>query len=168
MMNELYLPWVPNIIALGIYFLFGTKFSWKEEIYTCFNVGCVLLGHNFDFLGSYLVVSAHYLMIATGYCSLPSGYCSLLVVTARSHFKCERFLFYFLFRSAIESYYSDCLCSRIYFWFQRITIFWYIRHHPYLFQQQYDTTEILNSSSQKESYSTCNNGNTTPSRFAKI
>ena len=83
MMNELHLPWVPNFIALGIYFLFGTKFSWKEEIYTCFNVGCVLLGRNFDFLGSYLVVSARYLMIATGYCSLPIGYCSLLVVTAR-------------------------------------------------------------------------------------
>ena len=83
MINELHLLWVPNFIALGIYFLFGTKFSWKEEIYTCFNVGCVLLGRNFDFLGSYLVVSARYLMIATGYCSLPSGYCSLLVVTAR-------------------------------------------------------------------------------------
>ena len=74
---------MPNFIALGIYFLFGTKFSWKEEIYTFFNFRCVLLGCNFDFLGSYLVVSARYLMIATGYCSLPSGYCSLLVVTAR-------------------------------------------------------------------------------------
>ena len=30
-----------------------TKFSWNEGIDTCFNVECVLLGRNFDFLGGY-------------------------------------------------------------------------------------------------------------------
>ena len=74
---------MPNFIALGIYFLFGAKFSWNEEIDTCFNVICVLLGRNFDFLGGYLVVPARYLMVTASYYSLPSGYCSLLVVTAR-------------------------------------------------------------------------------------
>ena len=32
MINELDLLWVPNFIALGIYFLFETKFSWNEGI----------------------------------------------------------------------------------------------------------------------------------------
>ena len=81
MINELHLLWVPNFIALGIYFLFGIKFSWKEETGTCFDVECVLLGRNFDFLGGYLVVTARYLIMVTtgytrGFCSLPSGYCS--------------------------------------------------------------------------------------------
>ena len=58
---------------------------------------CILLGRNFDFLGGYLVVTAHYLVVtarylvvtggysslSSGYCSLLDGYCSLLVVTAR-------------------------------------------------------------------------------------
>ena len=90
MINELHLLWVPNFIALGIYFLFGTKFSWNEETDSCFSVECMLLDRNFDFLGCYLVVTARYLMVTTGYCSLPCGYCSLscgywslLVVTAR-------------------------------------------------------------------------------------
>ena len=74
---------MPNFIALRIYFIFGTKFSWNEGIDTCFNVECVLLGRNFDFLGGYLVVTARYLVITTGNCSLAGGYCSLLVVTAR-------------------------------------------------------------------------------------
>ena len=43
---------------------------------TCFNVECVLLGHNFVFLGGYLAVTARYLVIT-------AGYCLLLVVTAR-------------------------------------------------------------------------------------
>ena len=38
-------------LALGIYFIFGTKFSWNGGIDTCFNIGCVLLGRNFDLLG---------------------------------------------------------------------------------------------------------------------
>ena len=90
MINEHHLLWVPNFIALGMYFLLETKFSWREETNTCFNVECVLLDHNFNFLGCYLVVTARYLMVTTGYCSLPCGYCSLscgycslLVVTAR-------------------------------------------------------------------------------------
>ena len=76
MINELHLPRVPNFIALGIHFLSGTKFFWNEENDTCFNVECVLLGRNFDFLGGYLVVTARCLMVTT-------SYCSLLVVTAR-------------------------------------------------------------------------------------
>ena len=73
MINELHLLRVPNFIAIGIYFLFGTKFSWNEETDTCFNIECVLLGRNFDFLGSYLVGTARYLNVTTGQCSLPGG-----------------------------------------------------------------------------------------------
>ena len=76
MMNELDLLWLPSFIALGIYFIFGTKFSWNEGIDTCFNVECVLLGSNFDFLNGYLVVTARYLVVAVGYYSF-----SLLVWT---------------------------------------------------------------------------------------
>ena len=67
-----------NFIALGIYFILRTKFSENEGIDTCFNVECVLRGHNFDFLGGYLVVTARYLVV-TG------SYWSLLVVIARYH-----------------------------------------------------------------------------------
>ena len=73
---------MPNFIALGIYFLFGAKFSWNEGIDTCFNVENVLLGRNLDFLGGYssLPSDYHWLLIVTG------GYCSLPLVPARSHF----------------------------------------------------------------------------------
>ena len=57
---------MPNFIAIGIYFLFGTKFSWNEETDTCFNVECMLLDRNYDFLGGYLVATAHYLSLTTG------------------------------------------------------------------------------------------------------
>ena len=87
---------MPHFIALGIYFIFGTKFAWNEGIDTCFNVECVLLGRNLDFLGGYLVVTASYLVVTAGYCSLPGGqwwlllatggYCSLPLVATRSHF----------------------------------------------------------------------------------
>ena len=96
MINELKLLWVPNLIALGIYFIFVTKFSWNERIDTWFNVEWVLLGRNFGFLGSYLIVTARYLVVTAGYCLLPHGYwllllvtgdyCSLPLVTARSYF----------------------------------------------------------------------------------
>ena len=79
MINELDLLWVSNFIALGIYFIFGNKFSWNEGIDTCFNVECVLFGRNCDFLGGYLVVTALYLVVTAGYCLLP-------VTAARSHF----------------------------------------------------------------------------------
>ena len=63
---------MPNFIALEIYFIFGTKFSWNEGIDTCFNVEFVLFGCNFDFFGGYLVVTACYLLVtAGGYCSFP-------------------------------------------------------------------------------------------------
>ena len=57
---------MPNFIAIEIYFLFGTKLFWNEEIDTCFNVECVLLGRNLDFLGSYLMATARYLNVTTG------------------------------------------------------------------------------------------------------
>ena len=84
MINKLDLLGVPNFIPLEIYFLFGTTFSWNEGIDTCFNVKCVLLDHNFDFLSGYLVVTAHYLVVTPFYCSLllvPT----LLLVTASSN-----------------------------------------------------------------------------------
>ena len=65
---------MPNFMAMAIYFIFGTKFSWKEVTDTCFNVEDVLLGCNFDFLG------ARYLVVTARYCSLPGGYCSLPLV----------------------------------------------------------------------------------------
>ena len=61
MINKLAL----NFIALGIFFIFENKFSWNEEIDTCFNIECVFLDRNFDFLGDY---------------------CLLPLVTAPSHF----------------------------------------------------------------------------------
>ena len=66
MINELDLLWVPNYIALGIFFIFGAKFSWNEGIDNCFNIKCVLLGRNFDFL----VVTARYQEVTAGYRSL--------------------------------------------------------------------------------------------------
>ena len=57
---------MPNFIAIGIYFFFGTTFAWNEETDTCFNVKCVLLDRNFDFLGSYLVAATRYLTVTTG------------------------------------------------------------------------------------------------------
>ena len=74
---------MPIFIALGTYFISGTKFFWNELIDTCFNVEYVLLGCNFHFLGGYLEVTVRYLMVTACYCSLPGGYSSLLVVTAR-------------------------------------------------------------------------------------
>ena len=65
------------ILWLEIYYFFGTKFSWNEGIDIFFNVKCVLLGCNFDFLGGYLVVTAHYPVVTGGSCSL------LLVLTFR-------------------------------------------------------------------------------------
>ena len=82
MITELDLLWVPNFIALGIYFLFWAKFSWNDGIDTCFNVEYVLLGRNFNFLGGYLVVTARYLVVTVRYLVVTSGYSSLLVVNA--------------------------------------------------------------------------------------
>ena len=96
MINKLDRFWLPNFITLGIYFIFGTKLSWNEGIDACFNVECMLLGRNFDFLGGYLVVTARCLVVTLRYCSLlggywwllfvTGGYCSLPLVTAHSHF----------------------------------------------------------------------------------
>ena len=73
MINQLDLLWLSNFIALGIYFIFGTEFSWNEGFDTCFNVEYVLLGRNFDFLGGYcllLVVTWWLLVAAARYRSL--------------------------------------------------------------------------------------------------
>ena len=72
-----------NFIALGIYFIFGTKFFWNVGIDTCINVEYVLLGRNFDYFGGYLVVTASYLMVTARYLVVTSGYCLLMVVTVR-------------------------------------------------------------------------------------
>ena len=72
--NELDLLWVLNLIALGSHFLFGIKFPWNEGINTCFNVKCVLLGRNFNFLGGYILVTPRYWwlhLVTTRYYSLP-------------------------------------------------------------------------------------------------
>ena len=82
MINELDLLWLPNFIALGIYFIFWTKFSWNEGIDTCCNVECVLLGCNFDFLGGYLVVTGCYFSLLSGYFLLLLVTWWLLLVTA--------------------------------------------------------------------------------------
>ena len=68
-----------NFIALGIYFILGTKFYWNEGIGTCRHVKRVLLGHNFYFLGGCLVVTAPYVVVTAGYLVVTAGY---LVVTA--------------------------------------------------------------------------------------
>ena len=65
---------------MGIYFIFGTKSSWNEGIDTCFNVECVLLGRNFDFLNGYLVVTACYLVATGRYLVVTGSYWWLLLV----------------------------------------------------------------------------------------
>ena len=80
MFNELDLLRLLNFIALGIYFIFGTKFSWNEGIDTCFNVECVLLGLNLHFLGGYFVFTARYLMVVARYLVVAARYRSLLLV----------------------------------------------------------------------------------------
>ena len=72
-------------------FQFGIKFSWNEEIDTCFNVECVLLDRNFDFCDGSLVVTSRYLVVTACYLVVTGGYCSLPLVTASSHFQYERF-----------------------------------------------------------------------------
>ena len=74
--------WVPNFIALEICFSIWSKFSWNESVEICFNVECVLLSRDFDFLGGSLVVTARFLVVTAGYCLFPGGYCSLSLITA--------------------------------------------------------------------------------------
>ena len=84
MINELDLLWVPNFIALEIYFIFGTKFFWNKVIDTYLNIEYVLLGCHVDFIGGYLVVTARYwwfLLVNARYCSFP-----LLVWTTKASF----------------------------------------------------------------------------------
>ena len=92
--NELDLLWVPNFIAMRMYFIFGTKFSWNKGIDTCqidlmSNVCSLVV--ILIFFGGYLVVTARYLVVTARYYSLPGarylvvtgGYCSLLAFTSR-------------------------------------------------------------------------------------
>ena len=70
--NKLELLWVPNFIALGIYFIFGTKFFW--------NVGLILvLMSNMRYL-VVILIFLWFLVVTAHYCSLLGGYCSLLLV----------------------------------------------------------------------------------------
>ena len=46
---------------------------------TCFNVECMLLGRNFDFLDGYLVVTARYLVVTACYLLVTARYRSLLL-----------------------------------------------------------------------------------------
>ena len=86
MINKLDLFWESNFIALGIYFIFGTKISWNDWIDIYFNVKYLLLGCIFDFLGDSLVVTAHYLAVTAGYLLLTTWW--LLVVTS-AYFKIQ-------------------------------------------------------------------------------
>ena len=85
--NEPDLLWVPLFHSIRNIFQFWNHIflQWRDWS-LCFNVECVLLGRNCDFLGSCLVVTAFYLVVTAGYCLLPGGYWWLLLVTARSHF----------------------------------------------------------------------------------
>ena len=74
------------VIALGKYFIFETKFFLNEGIDNYFNVECVLLGRNFGFLGSYLMVTACYVVVTACYLVVIGGYCLLPLITACSHF----------------------------------------------------------------------------------
>ena len=61
--NDLHLLLVPNFIAIGIYFLSGTKFFWNEE------AECVLNVPNECYLTViliFLVATARYLSVTTG------------------------------------------------------------------------------------------------------
>ena len=60
-------------MALETYFIFGTNFAWNDGI-ICFNVACMLLGHNFDYFGGYLVVTAHHLVVTTCYLVVTACY----------------------------------------------------------------------------------------------
>ena len=90
--NELELFWVLNFTALGICFVFGTKFSWNEGIGTCLDVECMLLGRNFDYFVGYLVVTAPYLVFTARYCSFPllvwMLHCSCLARRVKTYIFC--------------------------------------------------------------------------------
>ena len=85
MINKLDLLWVRNFVTFGIYFIFETKFS----LNACFDVKCVLLGRNFDFLGGYCSLPSGYYwwpLVTWWLLLITDGYCSLPLVTAHSHF----------------------------------------------------------------------------------
>ena len=71
MINKLDLLWLPNFIALGIYFAFRTKYlpGIRGLILVVMSNAC------------YLAVILIFLVVIWWFCSLPSGYCSLLLVT---------------------------------------------------------------------------------------
>ena len=80
--------WLTNLTcsdchSFGSILLFWDQIFLEWGDWYLFYVKRVLPGHNFDFLGDYLVVTARYLVITGGYCTLPGGYYSLLMGTAR-------------------------------------------------------------------------------------
>ena len=79
--NKLDLLWVPNFfIAIGIYFIFGIKFSWNAGIDTCFNVECVLI---LTIILIFLVVTWWLLFVTWWLLDVTARYWWLLFVTAR-------------------------------------------------------------------------------------
>ena len=89
--NKFDLLWKPNFIALGMYIIFRTNVSWNERTDTCFNVKCVLFGHNFNFLGGYLVVIVCYLVVTTAYLVVTAHYWWLLLVLLIATFSMNEF-----------------------------------------------------------------------------
>ena len=112
MINELYLLRVPNFIALGICFILGTKCSWNEGIDTCFNVECVLLGHNFYFFGGYLAVTTRYLVVTARYLVVTGGYCSFQLVPTFSTNDKKLKIFIFIFFNF--NFFSKIFCILVF------------------------------------------------------
>ena len=92
---KLDLLWLPNFIALRLYFIFGTTFT----IDACFNVKYLLLGG--------------YCLLLSGYCSLLAGYWWLLLVTSG----CWLTVFVQDFdNSFCWSFYRTAIFKNYYFW----------------------------------------------------
>ena len=71
---------MPNFIALGIYFISGTKFFWNEGLILVLTSNVCYLSRNFDFFGGYLVITASYLVVTAHYVVATGRYWSLLLV----------------------------------------------------------------------------------------
>ena len=90
MTNELNLPWVPNFIALRIYFHFGPNFPGMRGLILVLMSTVRYLTEILNFLVvtwwllhvTYwlLLITACYLVVTTAKCLLPGGYRSLLLV----------------------------------------------------------------------------------------
>ena len=115
MINKLDLLWLLNFIALGIYFIFGTKFPGMRGLRNCFNVKCVLFGRSFDFLGDYLVITTRYLVVNAGYWWLllvTSSYRSLLVVPTFSMSGPQKVFFLLVWRHMRKTRIKELILSQ--------------------------------------------------------